>query len=133
MKKTLLSVAFLFATFVGANAQQISFEGSEGFSLGSIHGQNGWTVTSVGDGVYSTTQVIVDEQSTDGDYSFKIAGTPEAGGQAIHVVGGFLNLTPVAFNTISFDVYVNDDGGSDYSFRAADLDAGFFVAIVYFS
>jgi len=38
MKKILLSAAFLVAALTGANAQQtISFEASEGYSLGDIN------------------------------------------------------------------------------------------------
>lgn len=140
MKKTLLSVAFLFATFVGANAQEtISFESSEGYSLGDINTQNGWTVTTVGENVFSTAQLISDEYSSDGDYSFRIAKTPEAGGQANGpVVGGFYNFAPVSFSSISYDVYINDanDGtnGADYMIRTADINgAAQFTSLVYFS
>src|SRR5690554_1963093 len=139
MKKILLSVAFIIATLTGANAQQtISFETSEGYSLGDIYNQNGWTVTQVGEGVYSATQVISNDYSTDGDYSFKIAKTPEAGGQSDGpIVGGFYSFDPVSFSSISYDVYIVDtnDGtdGADYMFRIADInDAAAFTTLVYF-
>src|SRR5690606_9387094 len=139
MKKILLSVAFIVATLTSANAQQtISFETSEGFTLGDIYNQNGWTVTQVGEGIYSTTQVISNDYSSDGDYSFRIANTPEAGGQSNGpVVGGFYSFDPVSFNSISFDVYIVDtnDGtdGADYMFRTADVNgAAAYTTLVYF-
>src|SRR5690554_4639540 len=110
MIKNLLFAATAFvALSMSANAQEtISFEASEGYSLGDINGQNGWTVTGISEGVYSTTQVVSNEQSSDGTSSFKIAATPEAGGQSSHNVGGFYNFEPIAFNSISYDIYIND-------------------------
>ncbi|HLS30687.1 MAG TPA: T9SS type A sorting domain-containing protein [Flavobacteriaceae bacterium] len=65
-KITLLAVAFLFA--VVAQAQEISFEESEGYVLDeTIDGQNGWTA---GDAAPILT--ISDEEASDGDYSLKI-------------------------------------------------------------
>src|SRR5690606_19876836 len=133
MKKLLLSVAFLSATFIGANAQAISFEASEGFTLGDIRDQNGWAVTSVGENIFSTTQVVTNELSSHGDYSFKIAATPEANGQSATVVGGFYSFPSVAFNSIEFDIYIDDEGGSDYALRLADIGgAEAYVAAIYF-
>lgn len=51
--------------------QTISFETSEGYALGDLNGQNGWTVTESSDG-FITNQVITDEKSKDGNYSFKM-------------------------------------------------------------
>jgi len=50
MKKTLLLASLMLGTLTGINAQEnISFETSEGYSLGILSGQNGWIVTDDGD------------------------------------------------------------------------------------
>jgi len=50
MKKTLLLATLMLGTLTGINAQEtISFETSEGYSLGVLSGQNGWIVTDDGD------------------------------------------------------------------------------------
>jgi len=56
--------------------QTISFEESEGYSLGTIHNQNDWEVTEGSDGIL-TNQVISDEQAQDGVFSFKNAYEPD--------------------------------------------------------
>jgi len=49
MKKiTLLITLFILA--VAVQAQVVSFEEEEGYSLGNIDGQNNWVTTSVGEG-----------------------------------------------------------------------------------
>jgi len=50
MKKTLLSALILLGAHLTVNAQNtISFEESEGYTLGVLSGQNGWIVTDDGD------------------------------------------------------------------------------------
>ena len=137
MKKTLLSVAFLFATIAGVNAQQtISFEASEGFTLGDINGQQNWTVTGAGPGEFISSQVITNALASDGTYSLKIANDSDFGYQENGpIMGGMLDFaTPIANQSVSFDVYISDTEGnsSDYRFSTANLEDGVYITTVYF-
>jgi len=138
MKKVLLSVAFLGATFIGAKAQQtFSFEASEGFTLGDINGQNGWTVTGNGQGGFISNQNVSDELASNGVYSLKITGDSNYGPQQNIVMGGFYAFdTPVQNQIFSLDVYVDDvqGQGSDYRFgfvNTAESVWTFFVQFLY--
>lgn len=120
MKKLLLLSAFVLSSFF-ANAQVISFEASEGFTLGDINGQNGWTVTGAGPGVFVENQVISSEFATDGTYSLKIATEDAFPGQNSPVVGAFKQLeTPIsdAEYSFSFDINISELGGADFAFYA---------------
>lgn len=67
MKRTLLLLlAFVFAGTI--QAQDTSFEGDEGYSLGEINTQNGWEVLSF----VSPAFTISDEQASDGNFSLKL-------------------------------------------------------------
>jgi len=60
MKKIVLLAGLLFGTHYFASAQQnISFETSEGYTIGALHGQNGWTVEDDDDGGRGTNNVII--------------------------------------------------------------------------
>ncbi len=139
MKKILLSVAFVVATITGANAQQtISFEASEGFTLGDINGQNGWVVTGDGAGGFISNQNVTSDLASEGTQALKIAVDSNFGTQSNPVMGAFYNYsTPVEFETavISFDIYIVDeiDDASDYRFGTVNLTAGFFTTILHFS
>lgn len=147
MKKILLSAAFVIAALTGANAQQtISFEASEGYSLGDINTQNNWTVTGAGAGAFISNQEVSNELASDGDYSLKIAKDPAFGWQSVNnagevgnpIMGAFYNYTtPVEFETavISADIYISDVIGnaSDYRFGTVNMTAGFFTTIFNFS
>lgn len=65
-------ITFLILTFIvsiSLNAQiATSFEASEGFILGEINGQNGWTSNAGGE----ANVVITDSQSSDGDFSVQL-------------------------------------------------------------
>ena len=125
MKKLLLSAAFL-AAFIGANAQTtISFEASEGYTLGDVNGQNGWIPTALVDNDgnitgYLTGQDISNEMASDGSNSLKITRYGTAG-QQNPIVGAFYNFeTPfsdTAEYVVSFDIYANsaqDNSSSDF-------------------
>src|SRR5690554_608872 len=76
MKKILLSAAFVIAALTGANAQQtISFEASEGYTLGDISGQNGWGATNLPANPNNPTFTITNTLFTDGSNSFYAEGT----------------------------------------------------------
>lgn len=65
-KKLLLLSALFFAVTI--NAQDTSFEESEGYNLGEISGQNGWDVLSF----ISPAFTVSDEQASEGSYAFKL-------------------------------------------------------------
>jgi len=136
MKKILLSVAFLGATFIGAEAQQtFSFEASENFVLGDINGQMGWISTPVQSGGNIAGQTVSNAVASDGDYSLSIAGDSNFGTQQNPIMGAIYNFSnPLAHNVISFDVYIDDVIGtaSDYRIGTVDTGAGYFTFIVQF-
>ncbi|MFD1017506.1 T9SS type A sorting domain-containing protein [Winogradskyella rapida] len=126
MKKiTFLSICSLLS--LGLSAQQtISFESAEGFTLGDIHGQSGWISTPCGTDCNLSTQLISNEQASDGTYSFKITPDTNYGTQAGPILGGFYDLaTPVTYSdaTISFDIYATAAGLSNFRFSALGEDA----------
>jgi len=134
MKKVLLSVAFLSATFIGTRAQQtISFEASEGFTIGDIN-QNGWTSTPIVDANgnitgYIEDQVITSEMASDGVQSLKIDKAAAYSGQQQPIVGAFYTLqnpyTDTAEYVVGFDIYVNSEQNntsSDFVFAGFSND-----------
>lgn len=135
MKKTLLSAAFLFAAFVGVNAQQTSFESSEGFNLGSIHGQNGWIVTDGSLGPVEF-QEITNSNFSDGSQSLRIANDQLHGYQQNGpIIGAMYDMSLTELETISFDMYIDDIVGdaSDYRFSTANMIDAVYTTTVYFS
>ena len=129
MKKiTLLFLMFLAFTF--GNAQQtISFETSEGFALGDINTQNGWTVTGCGPGCFVVNQEVSNEQATNGTLSLKTAVDPAFGGQTGGpIIGGFYDFAapvPYADAILSYDIFITqqDANSSDFRFGVAGPDA----------
>lgn len=114
---------YLFAlSMVGGillSQTHISFESSEGYSLGNLHQQNNWEVTEGSDGVIQN-QVISDEFSSDGSYSFKNAHEPSFDFQWFPIFGGALEFeTPISADeefSISYDVMVTGQNGADFEF-----------------
>lgn len=105
MKKILLSVAFLSATFIGANAQNISFEDSEGFNLGPISGQNNWTLT--GTGMLGSNAVVTDETSSEGANSLRINSGNTQSPTLMGVFSSPLSFEETEYNIIQ-DIYIDD-------------------------
>ncbi len=135
MKKITLVLLALISLPSFAQEGTISFESSEGYSLGDIYTQNGWTVTGDGDGGYVTNQVISDEMATDGTYSLKIDNEPAFPGQQSPVVGAFYNYTspiPYLNSTYSADIYISELGGANFRFGTVNITEGFFTAILEF-
>lgn len=100
----------------------VSFETSEGYTLGSIHNQENWTATGDGQGNFLQGQVVSDDRASDGDFSFKITQEDAFGPQDL-VMGGFYafdDFVDANDVTISFDVYITAPGllsnGSRYRF-----------------
>lgn len=100
----------------------ISFESSEGYSLGSIHNQDNWTATGDGQGNFLQGQVVSDDRASDGNFSFKLTQEDAFGPQDL-VMGGFYafdDFVDANDVTISFDMYISAPGlvsnGSRYRF-----------------
>lgn len=131
MKKTLLSVAFALAFNFGFAQQTISFETTEGFTLGNINTQVGWVTTATNEAgtTFVEGQVVSSDESSNGTNSFKLTTESAFPGQENPVVGGFYTLgTPVAREgaTVSFDFKITDDfnmEGNDYRFALSGADA----------
>ena len=141
MKKiTLLALCMCLSIYTYAQ-QTISFETSEGFALGDINAQNGWTVTGCGAGCFVVNQNISNEQATNGTLSLKTAVDPAFAGQTGGpIIGGFYDFAapvPFADAIISYDVFITqqDANSSDFRFGIAGpdpADALFFTLIVDF-
>lgn len=124
MKKTLLFASLLFASHYVANAQQnISFETTEGYSTGALHGQNGWTVEDDEDGGTGSNNVIISaEQHSNGAYSLKFAADEEDNALLYDI---YKLVTPGATTfSISQDIYIDGldvESGSDLGFATVDI------------
>lgn len=141
MKKTLLSVAFMFATIAGVNAQTISFEDSEGFILGNIDGQNGWGATQLPPNVNNPNFVITNSLASDGVNSFYVAGTnlqyntSQGTTAMLGIFSDLMTITSPIFE-ISADIRMTTPttvgNGSDMHFGAQSSDEGFLTSRVVF-
>lgn len=102
----------------GATAQEvISFEASEGYSLGPINGQNGWIGLIF-------NQTITDEMSTDGGYSLKIDQEPDYPVQSSTVVGARKMLDDEITDDqygFSFDINISTLDESHYGFQTFSI------------
>ncbi len=107
-----------------AQQETISFEASEGYQLGTIHNQNGWTVTQ-GSGGFIQNQVISAEKSKTGSYSFKNAHEPTFPDQWFPIFGAVREFAePASYNgfTISYDVLATGQMGADFEFVLYSVD-----------
>lgn len=98
--------------------QSTSFEASEGYEQGTIHGQNNWEVTEGSDGIL-TNQVITDEEASEGSFSFKNAYEPSFNDQWLPIFGASKTFDePADYTdfTISYDVLVTETNGADFEF-----------------
>lgn len=105
--------------------QKISFEASEGFKLGSINTQNDWEVTEGKNG-FIQNQVISDEKSNDGIYSFKNAYESSFNDQWFPIFGAtkvFDNPIDHSYFTISYDIFVTEQDKSDFEFMIFSINA----------
>ncbi|WP_068596334.1 T9SS type A sorting domain-containing protein [Vaginella massiliensis] len=122
--KNIFTLLLSFATF-GAFAQEIiSFEASEGYTLGTIHNQNGWEVTESADGLI-TNQIITNEQAKDGIYSFKNGHQDEYEPQWLPIFGVHKAFAqPMDYKTfsISYDIFVTEKLGSDFEFTTYGIN-----------
>jgi len=143
MKKILLSVAFLGATFIGAEAQEtISFEASEGFTSGNINGQNSWITTPITDNNGNIVgniedQNVTSENASKGTQSLKMDKVADFGPQSSLNMGAFYELPnpyqETAEYVVGFDFYGNEqtDQTSDFlisGYSDSPNSAGFTVS-----
>lgn len=125
MKKKSLLFFTLFFGFVFSQQITISFENGQGYNLGNINGQNGWT-TPKRSGVPITSQIITDELASNGSQSLKILPENGVGPLANPTVGAFYNLTadiPITNFTISFDINITQINTTNYVFRLVNGQA----------
>lgn len=123
MKNNYLLIAALCSSFAFAQ-QTISFESAEGYILGDINGQNGWTVTESGDGLL-TNQIITSEQASTGSYAFKNAHLEGTGPQWLPIIGAEKTFTtPLDYTaaTISYDFRAPEQLGSDFEFAVYGIN-----------
>ena len=124
MKKN-YSVAFcLFSVFSFAQ-QMISFENSDGFYAGNIHGQGTWISTPTGDTPPNVlNQIISTDNASNGINSLKIVKENTYGTQSIPIIGAFDNLPillPYNSFTVSFDINMSQLNGSIFSFQGVSI------------
>lgn len=113
----------LFST-IAISQEKISFEISEGYELGTLHNQNGWTVTEGIDGII-TNQILTDETASDGTISFKNGDEPDFDFQWFPIFGAALEFeTPYPNDkfSISYDVKVTEKMGADFEFTLFGKD-----------
>lgn len=125
MTKNLFS--FLFSLFILSfvNAQsKISFEASEGYTIGTLDGQKGWAVW--GDAVPAMVQVST-QSPTDGTNSFLMISNQ---GYTGDLMGIEKSIKGFQQTIITFDLRMQTLEGSDQSFdlydSAYDLVASFY-------
>lgn len=127
MRKILLSLFASSAIFYSVNAQtRISFETSEGYTLGTLEGQNGWTMW--GDAIEKMVQVTT-QSPTDGLNSFVLISDGNYTGD---LMGVEKPITTFHNTEISFDIKLGALDGSDQSVDLYDSEYNS-IASIYFS
>lgn len=139
MKKITLLLVAMLLSIATYSQQTISFESSEGYTLGDVNAQNGWVTTGTGPGTFIENQVISDEQSSDGTYSLKIVQETAFAGQDSPIVGAFYNyaaVVPHMTATFSADMFIDTFDSadtSDYIFGLVNLTDGVFLTYIRFT
>src|SRR5690554_1986794 len=86
----LLFIALLASvSFLHAQENPISFEAEEGYELGDINQQQGWTTTSLGNGEFTDLQIVTEEKAKTGTRSLRIINDPNIPSQPFPVMGAF--------------------------------------------
>lgn len=118
MKYLYISVFLSLSLTVSAQVQ-ISFEPEEGYTAGSLHGQNGWEVTESSDGIVQH-QTISNEQASEGAFSFKNGHEPDYDFQWFPIFGAaYAFETPLPADqefTLSYSILVTGQQGADFEF-----------------
>lgn len=137
MNKILLSGMMVLGSLLSAQ-QLISFESTEGFTLGNAHGQQGWatgiidgTDISINNSTLMATNIsgveINNTQAFHGVQSLKLSPIPNHTSVTNHdLFGGFYSLsTPLDANNfiISFDVKMEGTDDIDSFFQGVNTNA----------
>ena len=114
----------------------LSFESSEGFTLGEINGQNGWEANPT----YTSFINIVDNKSTDGSNSLYLENDPNGpvpNGSITGAVSPSINFDDVTFtvdlfvesgqNPSEFDVILQSAASGALTSRVAFLDGDILI------
>lgn len=123
MKKFYFLSLALASSFV-MSQEVISFETDEGFEIGTIHNQNGWTVTEGIDG-FIENQIITDETASDGSFSFKNGHEPDFNEQWFPIFGAsklFDETYSNEYFSLSYDIQLTELMGADFEFTIFSMD-----------
>lgn len=115
MKKHLLLFCLVANYFIGQGQNQISFESSEGYTLGSIENQNDWIIYYPDEDPNFTPEINVSNLfASDGTQAFRVQTQV-----MVDVMGGAKLISPIQESTsVTFDVFIDkldpdDDLGSE--------------------
>lgn len=116
MRKTLLTSVCIALMSLSVQAQtKISFEASEGYNLGDINGQQGWTYW--GETIDPNTGMVTTASSTDGSRSLHFISN-----EYEEVAGVEKTVTAFDKTQYSFDFKFDGLMGSDYTMAVWDTD-----------
>lgn len=136
--KKITSLFTLFIVFSFAlNAQNISFEASEGYTLGDITGQGNWTTVKDAEDYFSKYQVVSDEMPFTGDYSLKLSKDADFPTNTLPFIGAFYTYsTPISTDAAAFsmDVYMTNQSDTSMITRIGlyDTDNGDYRSFMEF-
>lgn len=136
MKKIYLLTLCLMSTMSIAQ-QTVSFESSDGFITGNIHGQGTWISTPTGGMPPNiVSQLITEDKASHGSKSLKIVKETDYGWQTNPIIGAFNNLDiPLAYTnfTVSFDINISEMDGSVFGFQGVNTTEEKFVVRMDFN
>ncbi len=124
-KKIHFLFGLLMAQSLVFGQENISFEQTEGYTLGTLNTQNGWEITD-NSGEFLTNQIVTNEQASDGVYAFKNGHQTEYSAQWFPIFGASKTfVSPYQYNnfTISYDVFITQRNGADFEFNLFGIDA----------
>ncbi|MCC2590138.1 T9SS type A sorting domain-containing protein [Chryseobacterium sp. MFBS3-17] len=127
MKKVLLGLCVVAAHFISAQSL-ISFESAEGYTVGNVDGQQGWTTTSTGAGSPNiANQTISTEDFVSGSQSLKITKEAAFPGQTNPIVGAFKQIgSSIPYNNfvLSFDIKITEQTANSSLYEFQTVGAG---------
>lgn len=135
MKQNYFLILSLLSTLIFGQ-QSISFESSESYNLGNIHGQNNWEVTLNSDELPISGQNIVNEPASNNSNALKIAIDINEDFGWFPIYGAAKQLdNPFDYKNfvIEFDAYISKLDGSTFEFGTFGADDDEFVPISTYS